>query len=94
MYTVRRRGMHTYAQALGRAGDTVDDSHLVPLYSVGMVFWAVLFNKFWVRREAQLGVEWGTVWSSAALRVRPEFKGATPAASASPAEPPAVASTV
>lgn len=53
----------------------MDDSRFVPFYSVGMVFWAVLFNKFWIRREAELGVQWGTIWSRASLRVRPEFTG-------------------
>eukprot|EP00892_Ulva_mutabilis_P012367 jgi/Ulvmu1/9502/UM052_0075.1 len=56
-------------------GETVEDSRFAPLYSVAMILWAVLFNKFWLRRQARLSVEWGTVWSSEAHDTRPEFTG-------------------
>lgn len=86
----RSKTDRTFDRICSPAGETVDDSRFAPLYSVAMIIWAVLFNKFWIRREARLSVEWGTIWSSAAVDVRPDFKGAPP--QCNPSRPISVAS--
>jgi hypothetical protein len=58
------------------AGETVEDSRFAPLFSVVMIVWACLFVKFWQRQEAHFSVAWGSIWASARIHIRPEFKGA------------------
>ena len=54
----------------------MDDSPFAPLFSLAMVLWAVLFIKFWQRREASLSLAWGTIWHDQNSDRRPEFSGA------------------
>ena len=38
---------------------TVDDSPLIPFFSLGMCIWAILFVQFWDRSAAWYSCEWG-----------------------------------
>lgn len=57
------------------AGETVEDSHYAPFFSVAMIVWGTLFVKFWQRQEALLSVQWGSIWTTSRVEVRPGFTG-------------------
>ena len=56
-------------------GYTVDDSPLIPFFSLFVVLWAVAFVAFWRRGEAEWACRWGTIGEEEKEEVRPEFHG-------------------
>jgi hypothetical protein len=57
------------------AGVTIDDSPFAPFFSLAMIFWGILFIKFWQRNEAMLSLKWGTMWTDHQSVRRPDFHG-------------------
>ena len=56
-------------------GITVEDSLLVPFFSLFVVLWGILFVRFWDRRCASISYDWDTLQMDQCEEPNPNFKG-------------------
>lgn len=67
-------GLGVYAHRL-HFGYTLDNHPMLPLFSLFMIFWAILFTKFWRRASATYACDWNTIGEKEDEEMRPEHFG-------------------